>query len=135
MKIVNFSMIKKIITSIIFISAIVTGLYFVFTYKEEPKNDLQKFTDLISATAGPTSSSTTTANLTGVIGSNKPVKGKIFFDSLEVEINGTSFSTTKLSPGYYGITVQDSEGKSYLTSPTSIQVFPGKNDIKISVFN
>lgn len=128
-------MIKKIITSIFFISAIISGLYFVFTYKKEPKSDLQKFTDLISATAGPTSTSSTSTSLTGVIGSNKPIKGKIFVGSLEMEISGTSFGTTKLSPGYYGITVQDSEGKSYLTSPTSIQVFPGKNDIKISVFN
>lgn len=128
-------MIKKIITSIFFISAIATGLFFIFTYKKESRNDLQKFTDLIYATAGPTTTIAAPTKLTGLIGSNKPLKGKIFFGSLKVEISGTSFDTTELSPGYYSITVQDSEGKSYLTSPTSIQVFPGKNDVKISVFN
>jgi len=135
MKIVNFSMIRKIVIPVFFTLVIVGSLYYIFTYKKASKNDLKKFTDLIPNTVDSATASSKPTILTGVIGSNKPVKGKIFFDSFEIEIDGTSFSTTELSPGYYSITVQDSAGDSYLTTPTNIQIFPGKNNLKISVFN
>lgn len=135
MNIKNFLMIKKAIISVVFIFVIIGGLYFCFTYKKNSNNDLKKFSDLVSVDTNSQNSSAVSTILTGVIGSNKPFIGKVFFGSQEIEITRPSFSTSKLSPGYYNITVQDSAGNSYLTSPTSIQIFPGKNDLKINVFN
>jgi hypothetical protein len=128
-------MIKKIIISTVSLAVVACGLYLTFTYRENLKNDLKNFNDLAPVDTEPKDSSPTSTTLTGIIGSNKPLMGKVFFGSLEIEITKPSFSTVEISPGYYSITVQDSEGKSYLTSPTNVQIFPGKNDIKISVFN
>jgi hypothetical protein len=128
-------MIKKIITALVFISAIITGLYFLFNYKASENNDLYKFSDLVTISADTTSATASQTTIKGIVASNKPIEGQIFFDSTATTINGTSFGPMQLSPGYYTVTVQDSSGKSYLTSPTSVQVFPGNNELQINIFN